>query len=142
MSNGNSQAKILLVEDSPAHAKLTMMVLSENKVASTVKHVEDGEKALNFLENMDLTQKPDLILLDLKLPGMDGIEVIRSIKNNPKASDIPVVILTTSEAERDIESAYLNSASAYIVKPVDYEVFVNMMDDVTAYWLGWNKRAY
>ncbi len=135
-------ARILLVEDSRAHAKLVMMALSENKIPNVVKHFENGERALNFIENMKDEDKPDLILLDLKLPGMNGIEIMKRIKANSRAFDIPIIILTTSESEKDIRSANMNYANAYIVKPVDYEAFTEMMNDVAYYWLNYNKRAY
>lgn len=140
--------KILLVEDNPAHAELIVRGLKSNRVDNRIFHVIDGEQALDFLHQRNEysdpadSPKPDLILLDLRLPKIDGLEVLKHIKTTDGLRSIPTVILTTSEAERDITKAYDNFANSYLVKPVDFSKFTSMMADLGFYWLAWNTKAY
>lgn len=136
---------ILLVEDNSAHAELVMRNFEDHMVANKICWVEDGAAALDYLfrrgEYSDDKKypMPQLILLDLRLPKIDGIEVLRQIKEDEKLKFIPTVVLTTSEAETDIAKAYVNHANSYIVKPVDFNNFTKLMKDLGLYWLCWNK---
>lgn len=130
--------RILLVEDNPGDVRLTKEVFSECKVANTLDVVEDGEAALQFLrkegpyENMST---PDLVLLDLNLPKKNGQEVLEEVKSDPELKSIPIVILTTSEAEKDILETYKLNANCYINKPVDFEQFTNVVKLIEDFWL-------
>ena len=136
---------ILLVEDNPDHAELVMRSFSEHRVANRIIHVTNGEQALNYLfkrnefSNCD-TPKPNLILLDLRLPKVDGLEVLEEIKNSEEIKRIPVVVLTSSEAEKDIARAYDNHVNSFLVKPLDFDKFTQMMNELGFYWLGWNTN--
>ena len=135
--------QILLIEDNPDHAVLVMRNLKNFCVANKVSHVEDGELALQFLdESVGKNNRPHLILLDLRLPKIDGLEVLKYIKTNNKLSDIPVVVLTTSEAEKDVARAYNYHANSYIVKPVDFSKFTELMNTLGFYWICWNKHPF
>ena len=135
---------ILLVEDNPDHAELIMRSLEELSVSNEVRHLSDGQEALDYLlgrgEYSSSADRPlpSLVLLDLRLPRVDGIDVLRAIKEDPNLKSIPVVVLTTSEAEKDVAKAYYNHANSYLVKPVGFEDFKKLMDDLGFYWLGWN----
>ncbi len=137
---------ILLVEDNPDHTELILRNFEEHRVANRIYHVSDGEQALNYLHRRDefadttKSPRPDLILLDLRLPKIDGLEVLKEIKAHQGLQRIPVVVLTSSEAERDLNSAYLNRANSYLVKPVDFDKFTELMDDLGFYWLAWNRK--
>lgn len=134
---------VMLVEDNIDHAELVIRTLEEHRIANTVRHFLDGQSALDYLfrrgefANTE-TQLPHIILLDLRLPRVDGIDVLKAIKENPESKNIPVVVLTTSEAEKDVAKAYYNHANSYLVKPVGFEDFKSLMDDLGFYWLGWN----
>ena len=133
---------VLLVEDNPDHVELILMALRDNNVLNEVHVVTDGEEALDFLyqrgEHADAT-RPGLILLDIKLPRVDGIEVLRRIKADPKLKSIPVVMLTTSAGEEEIVESYSCGASSYIVKPVDFEQLVKVIKELKLYWLVINS---
>jgi CheY-like chemotaxis protein len=134
-----------LVEDDPAHAEITRRNLEMCRVANQLRHVEDGQEALDYLFRMgrysdpESSPRPHLILLDLRLPKVEGLEVLRRIKANPDTMKIPVVVLTTSSAESDILGAYAHNASSYLVKPVDFEKFAKLLDTFGYYWLAWNQ---
>jgi CheY-like chemotaxis protein len=139
---------ILLVEDNDDHAELVQRNFAENLVANKIYHARDGEEALNFIfrrgvfaEKID-SPTPNLILLDLRLPRIDGIEVLKEIKASEKHKTIPVVILTSSQAEQDIARAYASNANSYLVKPVDFDKFTRMMKDLGYYWLAWNTHPH
>jgi len=135
---------VMLVEDNIDHAELIIRTLEEHRIANRVRHFLDGQTALDYLfsrgefSDPAKTQRPHVILLDLRLPRVDGIDVLRAIKEDPDLKSIPVVILTTSEAEKDVAKAYYNHANSYLVKPVGFEDFKKLMDDLGFYWLGWN----
>ena len=137
---------ILLIEDNEDHAELVQRSLADNHVANTIYHVKDGEEALNYLFRREvyadplMSPVPNLILLDLRLPKVDGIEVLKEIKASEAHKKIPVVVLTSSSAERDIAKAYASNANSYLVKPVDFEKFTRMMKDLGYYWLAWNTN--
>ncbi len=133
---------ILLVEDNPDHAQLVIRNLKNFKISNAVCHIEDGEAAINYLQGLEDNEgcKPHIILLDLRLPKLDGIEVLKFIKNTPHLKSIPVVILTTSEAERDVVEAYGYNANSYLTKPVDFGKFAELMETLGYYWMCWNKN--
>jgi CheY-like chemotaxis protein len=124
---------ILLVEDSPTDVELTREVLREAKVRSSLHVVRDGNAALAFLRG---ASPPDLVLLDLNLPGKDGREVLAEIKSDEGLKHIPVVILSASSADEDVASAYANQANAYIRKPADLDGFVKCVRLLEAFWLS------
>ncbi len=134
---------ILLVEDNPDHATLVIRNLKNFLVANTIIHLEDGEVAMDYIEKIGKGNvKPHLILLDLRLPKVDGLEILCRIKNDPEKSDIPVVVLTTSDAERDMAKASKCHANSYLVKPVDFEKFTELMSILGFYWICWNKNPF
>jgi len=130
--------QILLVEDSPSDAKLTLAALKMAKVVNQVSHVEDGVEAMEFLRRQGKftqAERPDLILLDLNLPRKDGREVLEELKADPDFQMIPVVILTTSQAEQDIIRSYKLHANCYITKPVNFERFLEVVQSIENFWL-------
>lgn len=139
---------ILLVEDDPAHAEIVRRNFEDSRLANRLIHVEDGQAALDYLSRQGefsdpaRSPRPGLILLDLRLPKVDGLEVLQTIKSNPNLSRIPVVILTTSAAESDKTRAYDNHANSFLVKPVDFSQFVALMETLGYYWLAWNQYPH
>jgi CheY-like chemotaxis protein len=139
---------ILLVEDDMSHAEIVRRNFEKFRVANKLIHVTDGQAALDYLnrhgEYSDpaTSPRPGAILLDLRLPKVGGLEVLKSIKTDPKLSSIPVVILTTSKAEIDKVKAYALHANSYLVKPVDFTQFTELMQTFGCYWLAWNKRPH
>ena len=134
--NGTA-AEILLVEDNPADARLTVETLRDSKVSNNLHHVSDGVQAMAFLRRQNGysdVPRPDLILLDLNMPKMDGREVLAELKMDPEFSDIPVVVLTTSEAEQDVLNSYKLHANCFVTKPVDFEQFQNVIRDIGQFW--------
>ena len=138
------RAVILLVEDDPNDVRLTLHAFKTANLANTVHVARDGVEALEFLFGTasDAGQKipanPKLILLDLKLPRLDGHEVLKRIKSDPRTCAIPVVVLTSSSEERDVMRTYGSGANSYIVKPVDFEQFTESVRDIGKYWLEIN----
>lgn len=124
--------EILLVEDNPGDVRLTQEALKESKVRNTMHVVNDGVEALSFLHHS--ATHPDLILLDLNLPKKSGLEVLAEIKMDENLKRIPVVVLTTSEAEKDILQSYNLHANAYITKPVDLEQFIKVVKSIEDFW--------
>lgn len=142
-SGETTPLRVLLVEDDPDHAELVRRGLQECGAHIELVHMEDGEAALAYLQRRDAPgspERPHLILLDLRLPRLDGLEVLREIKASPDLSDIPCVVLTTSRAEGDMVKAYRLHANSYLVKPGSYEQFVDLMAEVEKYWLRQNSR--
>jgi len=131
-----NEVEILLVEDSPEDAALTMRALSRRNIANRVHLVRDGVEALAYLRDM---AQPKVMLLDLKLPKVSGLEVLRMVKSDPRLRSLPVVILTSSREEPDIATAYDLGVNSYIVKPVDFEQFVRAVSDAGLYWLLINQ---
>jgi CheY-like chemotaxis protein len=135
---------ILLIEDNPAHAELIRRNFETHRFANRLIHVTDGEMALAYLFRrgayVDSIQspRPHLILLDLRLPKIDGLEVLKEIKTSQELRSIPVVILTTSEAEQDVACAYQHYVNSYLVKPIDFAKFTELMEELGFYWLAWN----
>jgi len=131
--------QILLVEDSPSDAKLTLKALNLAKVANKVFHVEDGMEAMDFLFRRGMyadSPRPDLILLDLNLPKKDGREVLEELKRDASLNTIPVVVLTTSKAEEDVLRSYQLHANCYITKPVNFERFLEVVQSIEQFWLS------
>ena len=139
---------ILLVEDNLDHAELVRRSLADHRVANQVRHLTDGQAALDYLfrrgafADRATSPRPHLILLDLRLPRVDGLDVLKAIKQDPDLHTIPVVVLTTSNAGRDIGAAYRNYVNSYLVKPVGYDAFNKLMKDLGFYWLAWNRYPY
>lgn len=134
-----SPLTILLVEDNPADVRLTQEAFSENNIMNELYVAEDGEEALDFLykrNNHKEAPKPDIILLDLNLPLMSGREVLVEIKKDDELKMIPVVMLTTSESEKDILHAYENHVNCYIAKPVDLDKFIEVVKRIEGFWLS------
>jgi len=131
--------EILLVEDSPSDTELTVEALQEGKIYNRLTTVEDGVQALNYLlrrEPYANAPRPDLILLDLNLPRKDGREVLAELKAHPDLKTIPVVVLTTSRADEDVLRAYSLHANCYILKPVDFRQFVEVIRQIENFWLS------
>jgi two-component system response regulator len=137
----NSQVEILLVEDDVDDAEMTINAMRKNNLANQLIHMINGEDALDFLFGTgkfigrDLNLKPRLILLDLKMPKVDGIEVLETIKSNTATKKIPVVILTSSKEDPDVNRCYELGANGYIVKPVEFDSFTKAVSDLGMYWM-------
>ena len=135
---------ILLVEDNPAHAEMVKRSFEDHRVVNRIIHVTDGEMALDYLlrrgkySDPQSSPRPHVVLLDLRLPKIDGLQVLKEIRSMDQISKTLVVILSTSAAESDVARAYEYHANSYLVKPVDFMKFTEMMDDLGFYWLGWN----
>jgi len=137
---------VLLVEDNMDHAELVIRTLEDHHIANKIKHLMDGQAALDYLLRRDdyedpaSSPRPHMILLDLRLPRVDGLEVLKIIKENNELKHIPVIILTTSEADKDMMRAYDHHVNSYLVKPVGFDDFNKLMTDLGFYWLGWNSH--
>ena len=140
-----NELEILLVEDNVHDAELTIRALKRRHLANNLVHLKDGAEALDFIfgqgayVHRDIAQHPKVVLLDLKLPKVDGLEVLREIKNNPRTKAIPVVILTASREERDLVNGYQLGVNAYIQKPVDFEQFRQIVKQLGMFWLVVNQ---
>jgi two-component system, response regulator len=143
--NNQRAVEILLVEDNPQDAELTLRALGKHNLANTVVHVPDGKEALDFIfargtySHRDPEVCPRVVFLDLKLPKVDGLEVLRAIKGDARTRTIPVVVLTSSSEERDIVESYQLGVNSYIVKPVDFDKFVDAVHNMGLYWLLLNE---
>jgi CheY-like chemotaxis protein len=134
---------ILLVEDNPMDVDLTLRAFQRRRVTNPVLVARDGEEALAWLPRWEAGETwPAVILLDLKLPKVDGLEVLRQLKQHPTLRAIPVVVLTTSEEGADVQAAYLMGVNSYIVKPVEFEKFMDVSEKIDLYWTVINKRSY
>ena len=137
--------EILLVEDNPNDVELALHALKKNNIANRIEVVRDGAEALDFIfctgayASRSIDHAPKVILLDLKLPKVDGLEVLRQIKSDPRMRAIPVVVLTSSREERDIVESYNLGVNSYIVKPVDFEQFTEAVHTLGLYWLLLNQ---
>lgn len=142
----NDALTILLVEDNSAHAEIIIRLLGDYRIANHVYHVSDGEAALDYLFRRGVYADglkfpfPQLVLLDLRLPKIDGLEVLKQLKSNQDLRLLPVVVLSSSEAQRDITAAYRQDANSYLVKPADYEQFVVLIKTLGLYWLTLNRH--
>lgn len=136
--NGNA-AIILLVEDNEGDARLATEALKDGKISNKLYHVKDGIEAISFLKQEGAYKeapRPDLVLLDLNMPRMDGREVLEEISKYPDLTNIPVIVLTTSESDIDIINSYSLNANCYISKPVDFEQFVNVVQSIEHFWFS------
>lgn len=139
---------ILFVEDNADHAELVMRRLGNHPVANRIHHVRDGKLALDYLlrrgdySDPRKSPRPRVVLLDLRLPKLDGLAVLETIRDSEELEKIPVVILSTSDAESDVVKAYGHHANSYLVKPIDFKEFTKLMDDLGSYWLGWNHYPW
>ena len=140
-----NEVEILLVEDSMSDAELTIRALTKANLANNLVHVNDGAEAIEFIfgrgryQDRALTNLPKLILLDIKMPKVDGIEVLRQIKENEKTGLIPVVIMTSSKEEQDIIASYRLGVNSYVVKPLNFEGFAKAIGGLGLYWLLLNE---
>jgi len=139
---------VLLVEDNPAHAELVIRSFEDHRITNKIYHVSDGEEALDYLLRRGAyaepakSPMPHMVLLDLRLPKIDGLEVLKEIKSVKELEKIPTVIFTTSSAEVDVAKAYGFHANSYLVKPVNFEKFNQLMNDIGFYWLAWNHHPW
>lgn len=145
MSN-NHEVEILLVEDSPRDAEMTLRALRKRNLANHVVHVKDGEEALDWLfgrgthAGRDAGHQPKVVLLDLKLPKVDGLEVLRAIRADERTRLLPVVVMTSSQEQRDLIESYKLGVNSYVVKPVDFDAFSAAVAELGHYWLLVNKE--
>ena len=139
---------ILLVEDDDAHAEIVARNFEDFQMANRMFRVDNGEAALDYLYQRNhfsdpaTAPRPGIILLDLRMPKLDGLEVLKIIKTDPSLKAIPVVILTTSKSESDLAEAYTHHANSYLVKPVDFTKFAKLMEAFGYYWLAWNQYPH
>ena len=142
---GTTAADILLVEDSPDDVELTLRALKKAHVANPVEVIEDGAEALDYLfgtgahAGRDANHTPKVILLDLKLPRLSGLEVLARVRADERTRKVPVVVLTSSREDADVAAAYRLGANSYIVKPVEFEAFMHAVGEVGLYWLLLNE---
>lgn len=142
----NSPIEILLVEDNPNDVELTLRALKKHSIANHIEIVRDGAEALDFIfctgpyTDRSIENNPKMILLDLKLPKVDGLEVLRQVKSDPRTKTIPVVVLSSSREERDLVESYRLGVNSYITKPVDFEQFTEAVRQVGLYWLSLNQQ--
>lgn len=140
-----SYVEILLVEDSPHDVELTMHALRKHQLANQIHVARDGAEALDFLfcrgsyAGRSITDPPKVVLLDLKLPRIDGMEVLRQVRANPDTQALPVVVLTSSREERDVIESYQLGVNSYIVKPVDFVQFTDTVRQIGLYWVLFNE---
>jgi len=143
--NAPNQTEVLLVEDNPRDAELALIALKQRHLANRVFHVKDGAEALDYIfcrgpfAGRDSKCPPKVVLLDLKLPKVDGLEVLRAIKTNPQTKCIPVVVMTSSQEQQDIVESYQLGVNSYIVKPVDFDNFSAAVAELGCYWLLLNQ---
>jgi two-component system response regulator len=143
----DEKVEILLVEDNPHDAEMTIRSLKKVNLANRLIHLKDGEQALDFIfakgmfAGRQIENKPKIVLLDIKMPKVDGIEVLRQIKLNDTTKTIPVVIMTSSKEEQDVIISYDLGVNSYVVKPVDFESFANAVSQLGLYWLITNQAA-
>jgi len=141
----SKEIEIVLVEDSVDDAEITIRALKKVNLANKLIHLEDGSEALDFLfgtgkfTGRELTAKPKLLLLDIKMPKVDGIEVLRMVKSNETTRNIPVVIMTSSSEDKDMVESYNLGVNSYVVKPVQFENFSKAIMEIGFYWLLINK---
>ncbi len=143
----DSVKNILLVEDDPSDIELILMALGECELAKNTEVTRDGEDALDYLYRRNrfssrLEGNPILIILDIKMPKVDGIQVLQNIKSNPKFSSIPVVVLTSSRENKDLKECYELGANSYVVKPIQFNEFVNAVKNLGIFWTFINEPPY
>lgn len=137
--------EILLVEDNPNDVELTLRALRKNNFVNNIHVVPDGEEALEYFfatgryKDRDIHATPKLVILDLKLPKVDGLEILRRVKSDDRTKTIPIVVLTSSREESDVVAGYMLGANSFIVKPVDFEKFITTVKELGMYWLLLNE---
>jgi|SRR5688572_8532164 len=142
-----NEVEIILVEDNPDDAALTIHAFKQNKIANSLVHLRDGQEAFDYIYDgkefggRKFSDLPKVILLDLKMPKINGIEVLERLKSDPKTKTIPVVVLTSSAEDPDIKRCYELGANSYIVKPVEFENFTKSVVELGVYWLVLNKTT-
>jgi len=142
-----NEVEILLVEDNPHDLEMTLRALRKNNLANSITSVTDGQAALDFIfargkySGRDINHAPRVVFLDLKLPKVDGIDVLRQVKADERTRKIPIVVVTSSAEERDRVDSYQLGVNSYVVKPIDFESFVKTIADLGFYWMAVNKSA-
>jgi two-component system response regulator len=142
-----NEVEVLLVEDNPSDAELTVRALKKRNLANKLFHVKDGAAAIDFVfaqgaySNRRVENSPKVVLLDLKLPKVDGIEVLRKIKSDERTKTIPVVVMTSSREDRDLANCYELGVNGYVVKPVEFEDFARAVSELGFYWLLLNETV-
>lgn len=145
MTDVPSDIEVLLVEDNPTDAELCIRALQKNKLANKLLWVKDGPEALDALfctgeyAGLEPDTKPKVVLLDLRLPKLDGLEVLRKLRGDERTKTIPIVVLTSSKEDRDLAEAYKLGANSFITKPVEFDAFVSTISNLGMYWLAVNK---
>ncbi|MCW3126874.1 MAG: two-component system response regulator [Bacteroidetes bacterium] len=146
MNNINT-VDILLVEDNPYEAKLTMMSLEEQNLSKNIFHVDDGAEALDFIfctgqyADRGRDNNPKMILLDLNMPKIGGLEVLRRIKSDDRTKSIPIIILSSSKEDSDLVTSYMLGVNSYVVKPVEFDTFTKAISDIGSYWMLLNESS-
>lgn len=146
--NAYQPIEILFIEDNPHEAELTIRSLKKHNLANTLKHIDDGAEALDFIfatgvyADREFSPNPKLIILDLKLPKIDGLEILRKIKSDQRTQSIPVAVLTSSKEEKDIIESYKLGVNSYIVKPVNFESFSKAIAELGLYWIILNQSPH
>jgi len=144
--NNNTEVEVLLVEDNARDAEMALRTLRKRNLANSIVHVKDGQEALDWLfgagayAGRDLGKPPKFVLLDLKLPKVDGLEVLRAIRQDERTQLIPVVVMTSSNEERDMIESYKLGVNSYVVKPMDFEGFSTAVAELGHYWLLVNQK--
>jgi len=144
----NKEIEILLVEDNASDAEMTIDALSQNNLANKLLHVKDGAEALDFIfaegnyADRQITDKPKVILLDLKMPKVNGIEVLQKIRSYERTKNIPVVVLTSSKEDPDIKKCYDLGVNSYVVKPVEFDAFQKAISELGLYWMIVNQQPH
>jgi len=142
-----NEVEVLLIEDNPSDAELTMRALKKRNLANKLFHAKDGAEALDFMfargqfADRRIENGPKVVLLDLKLPKIDGIEVLKRIKSDERTKKTPVVVMTSSREDRDLEACYDLGANGYVVKPVEFEDFSRAVSELGFYWLLLNETV-
>jgi len=140
------ECEILIIEDNPNDAELMVRSLKKNHLANNLIVIDDGQEALDYISskgkyvNRNIQEPPKVIFLDLKLPKVDGLEVLKELKSNKTTKKIPVVVLTSSKEDPDITKAYELGANSYVVKPVDFEDFIKTLSQIGMYWIAVNEK--
>lgn len=141
----NTEVEILLVEDNPNDAEMTIRALKKSHLANKIVHLKDGAEALDFFfgkgqfSGRDIANKPKVVLLDLKMPRVDGMEVLQKVKSDERTKMIPIVVLTSSKEDPDIQACYDLGVNSYIVKPVGFESFMKAVSELGMYWMLLNQ---
>jgi CheY-like chemotaxis protein len=146
-NTASTPLRILLVEDNPAHAELVIRSFKDHTIHSDIYHVMNGELALDYLfhrgefADSEAYPQPHVILLDIRMPKINGLDVLKELKASESLRHIPVIILTTSDADKDVTKAYQNYVNSYLVKPVEFDKFMKLMEELGFYWLNWNHYS-